>query len=261
MTPLKSPLQLTTPPTLEKKLEALAALRTLQAHDEELVRQRRAEIVTLRRDFEALQRDVAALGRRLASDVRSDVLRTLKDNPDQPRVPKSLPPANSRWDADASSAYQKAAVDDPEHPGWPAGTPDRKGGQFRPKDGNAGGSSTASADGTETGAVKQPAASASNSHVAQIPPLLFENPLLLARPPFAQFPKDPKLPPGPGYEWRGQSWSKPGDPEGGWYNPKTRESLHPDMGHDPPIGPHWDYIAPNGLRYRWFPDGRFELNS
>ena len=29
----------------------------------------------------------------------------------------------------------KAAVDDPVHPGWPARTPDSKGGQFRPKDG------------------------------------------------------------------------------------------------------------------------------
>ncbi len=28
----------------------------------------------------------------------------------------------------------KAAVDDPKHPGWPAGTPGGKGGQFRPKD-------------------------------------------------------------------------------------------------------------------------------
>jgi hypothetical protein len=28
----------------------------------------------------------------------------------------------------------KAAADDPEHPGWPAGTPGGKGGQFRPKD-------------------------------------------------------------------------------------------------------------------------------
>lgn len=27
----------------------------------------------------------------------------------------------------------KAAADDPAHPGWPAGTPDGKGGQFRPK--------------------------------------------------------------------------------------------------------------------------------
>lgn len=28
---------------------------------------------------------------------------------------------------------QKASPDDPEHPGWPKGTPDGKGGQFRPK--------------------------------------------------------------------------------------------------------------------------------
>jgi hypothetical protein len=31
----------------------------------------------------------------------------------------------------------KAAVDDPKHPGWPAHTPDSKGGEFRPKDGLA----------------------------------------------------------------------------------------------------------------------------
>ena len=48
MIPFKSPLQLTVPPTLEKKLEALAALRTLQAQDEELMRERRAAIAALR---------------------------------------------------------------------------------------------------------------------------------------------------------------------------------------------------------------------
>ena len=30
----------------------------------------------------------------------------------------------------------KASPDDPEHPGWPAGTPGGRGGQFRPKDGS-----------------------------------------------------------------------------------------------------------------------------
>ncbi|HEY1803721.1 MAG TPA: hypothetical protein VGG45_04505 [Terracidiphilus sp.] len=35
----------------------------------------------------------------------------------------------------ANRFVAKAAVDDPEHPGWPAHTPDRKGGEFRPKDG------------------------------------------------------------------------------------------------------------------------------
>jgi hypothetical protein len=54
MIPFKSHLLLTVPPTLEKKLEALAALRTLQAQDQELVRQRRAAIAALRRDFDEL---------------------------------------------------------------------------------------------------------------------------------------------------------------------------------------------------------------
>ena len=35
---------------------------------------------------------------------------------------------------DGKPSLAKAAADDPEHPGWPAGTPGGKGGQFRPKD-------------------------------------------------------------------------------------------------------------------------------
>src|SRR5580700_7254000 len=42
--------------------------------------------------------------------------------------------ARSRLHA-AGLKATKAAVDDPIHPGWPARTPDSKGGQFRPKDG------------------------------------------------------------------------------------------------------------------------------
>jgi hypothetical protein len=91
MIPFKSPLLLTVPPTLEKKLEALAALRTLEAQDEELVRQRRVAIAALRRDFDELQRDFATLRHRLASDARWDVMRALKYNPDQPRVSAGQP--------------------------------------------------------------------------------------------------------------------------------------------------------------------------
>ena len=39
---------------------------------------------------------------------------------------------------DAKTVIQKAAADDPKHPGWPAGTPGGIGGQFRPKDGDGG---------------------------------------------------------------------------------------------------------------------------
>jgi hypothetical protein len=227
MIPFKSPLLLTLPPTLEKRLEALAALRTLQAQDEEIVRQRRAEIAALRRDFDELRREVDAIRPRLVAEVRADVLRMFKYNPDEPRVPAGQP----------------------------------GGGQWT-NDGTAGGSSIVSAGGADTRSGTQPAASIADPHVAQIlpPPLLFEDPLVV-RPPLPEYPTDPRVSPGPGFEWKGQSGSQPGDPEGSWYNPKTKETLRPDLDHDPPIGPHWDYKAPNKQWYRWFPDGRFELRS
>ena len=46
-------------------------------------------------------------------------------------------PTRNQSISKAPSAYQKAAADDPKHPGWPAGTPDGRGGQFRPKDAEA----------------------------------------------------------------------------------------------------------------------------
>ncbi|WP_297776494.1 RHS repeat-associated core domain-containing protein [Mycobacterium sp.] len=64
---------------------------------------------------------------------------------------------------------------------------------------------------------------------------------------------DPAQPPGPGWEWRGQQ--PPGGPNGAWYNPSTGESLHPDLSHPDPVGPHYDYRAPDGTFYRMYPDG------
>jgi RHS repeat-associated protein len=66
---------------------------------------------------------------------------------------------------------------------------------------------------------------------------------------------DPTARPGPDYEWRGKPGSQPGDKEGSWYNPKTGESLRPDVDHPPPIGPHWDYKDKDGDWWRKFPDG------
>lgn len=59
-----------------------------------------------------------------------------------------------------------------------------------------------------------------------------------------------------GFEWRGKPGSKSGSNGGNWYNPKTGESLHPDLNHPGPIGPHWDYRNPSGNWFRIFPDGR-----
>jgi Bacterial toxin 37 len=61
--------------------------------------------------------------------------------------------------------------------------------------------------------------------------------------------------------WRGQPNSDPGGPSGNWYNPNTGESLRPDLDHPEPIGPHWDYRAPDGTWYRWFPNGGLSPKS
>jgi len=40
---------------------------------------------------------------------------------------------------------------------------------------------------------------------------------------------------------------------GSWYNSKSGESLHSDLEHPDPIGPHWDYTDPNGRTGESFP--------
>ncbi len=204
MIPFKSPLRLTVPPTLEKWLEALAALRTLQAQDEAVYQQRRAEIAALCRDFDRARPRLEALIREFDT-ARPELRRPLKYNPDEPRVPAGQS-GGGQWTKEGESA--------------------------------------------------------ADPHVAQMPPLLFEDPLVV-RPPLPEYPTDPRVPPGPGYEWRGQPGSQPGDPEGSWYNPKTDETLRPDMNHLPQTPPHWDYQTPKPGEqwYRWFPDGRLELKS
>jgi hypothetical protein len=68
---------------------------------------------------------------------------------------------------------------------------------------------------------------------------------------------DGSISPGEGWEWRGPG--APGTPNrGAWYNPATKETLHPDLAHGDPIGPHYDYRAPDGTFYRIYPDGRVE---
>jgi len=65
----------------------------------------------------------------------------------------------------------------------------------------------------------------------------------------------PSKSPGSGWEWRGPG--KPGTPKGAWFKPKTGETLHPNLDHKPPIGPHWDYIPyKNGPKYRVNANGK-----
>ena len=63
---------------------------------------------------------------------------------------------------------------------------------------------------------------------------------------------DPNIVP-KGYEWRGSG--EQGSKKGNYYNPDKKTSLHPDLDHPDPIGPHWDYSGPEG-KFRVFPDGR-----
>jgi RHS repeat-associated protein len=69
-------------------------------------------------------------------------------------------------------------------------------------------------------------------------------------------PDKPDQCPGEGWEWRGKQ--PVGGDKGAWHNPETGESLHPDLDHPAPIGPHWDYTDRNGKGWRIFPDGRRE---
>jgi len=61
-----------------------------------------------------------------------------------------------------------------------------------------------------------------------------------------------------GFEWRGKPGSATGSKEGNYYNPKTGESLRPDLNHPGPIGPHWDHRDSFGKWWRIFPDGSVE---
>jgi RHS repeat-associated protein len=72
---------------------------------------------------------------------------------------------------------------------------------------------------------------------------------------------NPAESPGPGWEWHGNPDAPVGSNEGAWVNPDTGETLHPDLNHPEPQGPHFDYKAPDGSEYRIYPDGRIEPND
>ena len=76
------------PDTLHTRLEIANAIRTLMGPDEdELLRQRRAEIAAVRRDLDALMREVRKLGEELPALVMAELQSELKKySPDQPRA-------------------------------------------------------------------------------------------------------------------------------------------------------------------------------
>jgi hypothetical protein len=77
------------PQTLHARLEIAKAIRTLAGPDEdELLRQRRAEIAAVRHDLEALSRDIRKAGEEWLVLVKAELRAALKKySPSQPRVP------------------------------------------------------------------------------------------------------------------------------------------------------------------------------
>ena len=92
------------PQTLHTRLEIAQAIRTLAGPDQdELLRQRRAEIAAIRRDLDALARGVRKLGEELPALVMAELRAALnKYSPDQPRVPAGNPDGG-QWTSDGGS--------------------------------------------------------------------------------------------------------------------------------------------------------------
>jgi hypothetical protein len=160
----------------------------------------------------------------------------------------------------------------PDQPRVPAGN--RDGGQWT--SGGGGGGAGGSGDGGGTGgnsdrsaggSVPRPSSedpTAGRQRVAQLlPPLLSEPPVVprpIIEPPLEEWPTNPKQAP-PGYQWRGQPGSAQGDGKGSYIKPKQPgDAKYPSLRYDEGSGhkPHWDYRAPDGKEYRWYPDGTLE---
>ena len=73
---------------------------------------------------------------------------------------------------------------------------------------------------------------------------------------------NPEVSPGPDWKWHGEQ--PVGGGKGGWTHKETGESLHPDLGHELPKGPHWDWNVKNGgkkEKYQVDRDGNARLNQ
>jgi len=87
------------PQTLHVQLEIANAIRALAAgpDEDELLRQRRAEIAAIRRDLEALSRGIRKAGEEWLVVAKAELRAALKKySPDQPRVPAGNPDGG-RW--------------------------------------------------------------------------------------------------------------------------------------------------------------------
>jgi hypothetical protein len=135
--------------TPEKRLQVVSAIGELAAQEDERLRQRRADIAALCRDLEDLRSLFPKRIGQCLDEVRREcgpLLHTYARNAiPTGRAPRRESGIEEHWRRAADNAFLRAAPDDAEHPGWPAGTPDGRGGKFRPKDGDESGVGAAGA--------------------------------------------------------------------------------------------------------------------
>ncbi len=115
MIPYKSALETALPKTLEVRLEIAKAMQTLTGDQDERLRQRRAEIASIRCELEALRQHVGELWRDFPSlawaELRrewpslSSQLRKYGYNPNEPRVPAGNPDGG-QWTSDGVQVAQ-----------------------------------------------------------------------------------------------------------------------------------------------------------
>lgn len=92
------------PKRLEARLEIIKAIRTLTAeHEDEQVRQRRAELAAIRRGLEQVTQDLRKACRERASQLQSELrLELNKYSPDETRVPAGNPDGG-QWTSEEDS--------------------------------------------------------------------------------------------------------------------------------------------------------------
>jgi hypothetical protein len=98
------------PQTLEKRLDILCAFCTLAAHDDERIRQRRAEVASIRRELEEIRQEANKFFHQLPLLIQVELCKA-GYNPNEPRVPKESH-GGGQWTSDGGSAPSAAPESD-----------------------------------------------------------------------------------------------------------------------------------------------------
>jgi hypothetical protein len=109
MIPYKSPLATVVPSRLEVRLEIAKALRTLLEDGDEQLRERRAEIASIRQGLAEIAHDIAKFRRATPAPILSE-LRKYGYNPEEPRIPKHST-GGGRW-TDNGTQFAASGMDD-----------------------------------------------------------------------------------------------------------------------------------------------------